>query len=876
MRMHLLHGSLVLAVVGLTGCGGSPAIVASDTPPEEEIARLGDKTDVNLSDWLKQPRPELARRVAEWTDTVQKQRLHARENPLSVDLLPALQPPATMPVFREAAYSKKAGFSLPPYVKAGDADAALALHLARLGDRDAALRVGDPADKDLLNGIDARRTDHDYPVEWTQLTALAFQSAEWKLATGDPQGATDLVQMHQQLRALLDDKTAAGPLGAALLPRGRHALAEAVAAWKKSGVNKPGLAEDAEAALKAWGESPPPALALAPGAGQADVVRLFRRPANGQTVAAAEPMAVQRALDLLELPVPGEGVQAVVAFFDADKRLTETLVLYRANIIQTYPEPVNLAYGLVDHALPGDNPVKGVGLTRRTYSGDGLKYEAALFSRGDALGGYIRIAGDKAAPTGNLPLDARDFGVVHLDQTFEQNRVQFARDRIGPIVERDLRKSSSAVRLPIVNLAPSRAAIQREKDQNLTSSFAISWPLDEMPTAATKLAVPLAGAYGSPRIDCVADPDGDYLAFVWEDARTRLTLRLPYESNAPMLTAENRPSPDGADARAAEAFDQARRKARWEAGKPLRWLPRSRELPEIQLGMTKKQVLDNLPRKASIIQQNLGGDLSLLFRDAPAPEATFFVRQMFLRFAPDDRLAEIRVRYQEGPARPDEHHPSLLAALKKSGGEPQSLPAPWAGLWADLPMREPKAALYRWADDATLLTCQRDGGGAEVLLRDWPADATAEQAAEALPPLRFCDEGAAGVLLGQARADVLKKFPNHKPLENEDAVALAPSADSPYETLAVWFDADKVTRVAAQHKARPRDAADVTAKMQEAWTRDFDRLGALRRQDGAAGSILQAYGWHDDRVRVRLLAQETGDGPRLFTEWRTWPVAAKR
>ena len=35
---------------------------------------------------------------------------------------------------------------------------------------------------------------------------------------------------------------------------------------------------------------------------------------------------------------------------------------------------------------------------------------------------------------------------------------------------------------------------------------------------------------------------------------------------------------------------------------------------------------------------------------------------MFLRFAADDRLTEIRVRYQEGPARPDEHRPSLLAA----------------------------------------------------------------------------------------------------------------------------------------------------------------------------------------------------------------------
>ncbi len=82
-------------------------------------------------------------------------------------------------------------------------------------------------------------------------------------------------------------------------------------------------------------------------------------------------------------------------------------------------------------------------------------------------------------------------------------------------------------------------------------------------------------------------------------------------------------------------------------------------------------------------------------------------------------------------------------------------------------------------------------------------------------------------------------------------------------------------RIVAQHHAKPHDAADVPAKMQEAWARDFDHLGALRRQDGPAGAVLQAYGWHDDLVRVRLLAQETADGPQLFTEWRNWPVVGK-
>ena len=876
MMMHVLRGCALLAVLGLTGCGSQANVVPAPTPPGEPPPRLGDKTDVHLADWLQKPCADLAELVVEWSDTVQKQRLNAEENPLSVDLLPGLQPPATMPVFREAAYSAKAGFSLPPYAAAGARDAALALHLGRLGDREAALKLADPTDKDLLNRIDFRRSGHNYPLEWTQLVALAFQSAELKLATGEPQAATDLIQMHQELRSLLDEKAAAGPLGAALLPLGRRALADAAAAWRKPAVNKPTLAEDADAALKRWGDSPPPALALPPGASELEAARIFQRSPVGQATAADKPESVARALDLLELPVPAEGVQAVVAFFDGDKRLTETLVLYRANIIQTFPAPVNLAHCLVDHALPADAAVKGVGLVRQTYAGAGLNYETAVFSRGDALGGFVRISGGKAA--GTLAAEARDFGAVHLDRTYEGNRVQFARDKSGSVVELNCRKSAGLVRLPFAKPVPETAVLRREADLDLTASLTVNWPAEETPTAVTKLALPLTAAYGPARIDGARDAEEDYLAFIWENARTRLTLRLPYESNGPTFRAENRPGAESADARlrAAAAFDQEGRLARVKAGAPLQWLPRWQQLPEIQLGMTKKQVRDALPLKASIDVQNIGGDLSLVFHDAPTAETTYFARQMFLRFGADDRLAEIRLRCQEGPGRPDERHPSLLGALKRLGGEPVSEPPPWAGLWADLPPREPKPALYRWADDVTEMTCQRDGGGAEVTLRDWAADRTLDQLGAVLPPLRFCEEGAGGVSLGQSRAEVLKKFPEHKALENEDAVALAAPADGPYETLAVWFDSGKVVRVVARHRARPASAADVTAKMREAWTRDFDRLGALRRQEGAWGPVLQAYGWHDDKVRVRMAAQDTADGPRLLTEWRYWPVTAKR
>ena len=69
--------------------------------------------------------------------------------------------------------------------------------------------------------------------------------------------------------------------------------------------------------------------------------------------------------------------------------------------------------------------------------------------------------------------------------------------------------------------------------------------------------------------------------------------------------------------------------------------------------------------------------------------------------------------------------------------------------------------------------------------------------------------------------------------------------------------------------------SDLKVALQEVWSRDFDHLGMLRRQDGAAGSSRVAYGWHDDRTRVRAFAQEAEDGLRLFTEWVEWPLTHK-
>src|SRR5262249_18783164 len=153
-----------------------------------------------------------------WTVTVEKLQDFGRTNAESVDLLPQLHAPVTVPVYGKCRFSDAAGISLPPYLKEGERDAAVALHLARHGDREAALKLADPDDKDLLSQIDAWRTDRDYPLEWTRLVSLALQAAQLKMANGNVEGATELVLLHRQLREVLDSRSAKGPLGAALLP----------------------------------------------------------------------------------------------------------------------------------------------------------------------------------------------------------------------------------------------------------------------------------------------------------------------------------------------------------------------------------------------------------------------------------------------------------------------------------------------------------------------------------------------------------------------------------------------------------------------------------------------------------------------------------
>jgi hypothetical protein len=859
MTRHWLRGCVLLALVGLVGCSRT----TPEAAPEDTETRLGVKIEASLADWLKLPRAELARKYEETAVTVAKQQEWARTNEHAVELLPQLHPAARVPVFQEAKFSAGAGVSLPPYLTEGARDAAVAVHLARFGDHEAATKFADPQDNGLAQSLEALRAERNYPVEWTRLVGLTLLSAQYKLAAGGhegPEGATELVCLHRQLGEVLGPKAAAGPLGAALLPFGHHALTQAAAAWRDPKQNKTGLAKDVDDALAGWGNAPEPAPALKPGASQAEVTALFGAAAQGRAVS-VDGAANRRALDLLALPLPAEEVGAVAAFLGEKGELSELVVTYRPRAGELFPEPANLALPLADAGVAGQDAPGSPGLRRRTYAAAGLSYDVSRVTRGKALGALVRVAAAGAgAPVASFSRDPRNFGAVHLDATFGQNRVNLDPQQGGNTVIVEAKDALARIAQPVAKHAPVAAGLKRETGQDLLASLTLSWADDLNRDAVAALVRPLWAAYGNARFEGAEDDNGGYLVWTWENAKTRVKLRVPFDEKSPeLVVADARCTAALAErAEAATHFDKDNRAARVKAGHALTRLTRSfpalNDLPfeAVALGAARADVLAALPRSQSIRQQPLADGVGLLFTGEPGSKLV--ARQVFIRFGADDRVAEVRVRFQDSPA--------LLEWLqRKPQGKAEKVASPWAGLWSDLPPQKPAPVRYRWADDRTVLTCDRDGGGiTEVALRDAAAD---------LPPLRFCGHGVEGCGVGDARADVLKRWNVSQPQTTAGgAEVLGPPAGSPYDLLLVWSEGGKVTRVIARYKTR--------SSLQQAWSQDLDRLGYLRRRDGRFGQVLEAYGWHDDATRVRTFVQDTEKGPQMFTEWRSWPVEVKK
>jgi hypothetical protein len=868
MRKHGLWFTLLACAVLLTGCSSSPSPVgtgASQPPPE----RLNDTIDISLADLLAKPRAELAALAEEWATKIEIQHQGHREGKLPFRLLPDLRPPLAVPVLRAATFSAKAGFSLPPYVAEDSRDSALALHLARFGDTEAAAKLVEQGDAAARRQIEAGRCERNYPLEWTRLVGLILHAAEFRLATGDVEGASELVLLHGQLRTLLDAKAAEGALGATLLPRGRETLARAAVAWRAA--KKTELAEEVEAAVASWGQAPELVLGVRRGTPQAEVRRLLRTTGEGRAVPA---VSTARAFDLFALPFPDEGAEGVTACFDEAGRLTEICVTYRAGLGQSFPEPAQLAQLLEERPWPGHDGPASPGLRRRTYAlganaaAAAWACEVLIVAQGAGVGAAVRFQDGKVAGTPSLP---RAFGDAHFDRSFEQNRFRLAPEQRKETLTLTQPKALARLKNPLPDLKPVQAAVQREANGNLLARVVLSYATDESgPPPLHRIALPLWAAFGPARWEGVSDDSSGHLALTWEDAQTRYTLQLPYSNNRPPeLEARDVQGPQKVAAREARAaaFDRDERNSRVEAGTALSRIPR--QLEQFELGVRRAQVLQVLPPGKSILKQEFPGGLTLTFTADPRRTETSVARQMFFRFDKQDRVIELRARYVDGPAARDSAGwtAELLKSFTKRCGAPASAPTSWADLWSDLPPRKPAPFLHRWQDDLSELIYERDNGGVEVRLRDL-------KSAASLPALEYLARGPESCLLGMTRDEILRKWNLVQPDTTPDgAVILAPPTGGAYDVVLAWFEKDRAIRIVARHSPaagnRPPTAAAMGQALTQAWGRELRTLGWPRRQDFTPHDVLQSLSWHDDRTRVRLFWQDSDTGlPRLFTEWK--------
>jgi hypothetical protein len=888
MKRAVLLSCVLLLAFLLMGCGSTPQVVDDN----EDTTRLAPSIDLSIQDWLGQSRAELAGLVKERLEVVTQQQDYARANPDSVDLLPGLRPAISLPVFQASKWSDKAAISLPPYLTAGTRDREVALHLSRHGDYEAGNRFADPADTDLKKRIESLRGSRNYPLEWTQLVALYQIGAEIKLASGDLESASTLVHIHKQLQQTLDSKMASGSLGAALLSRGRYALEKTVPALRDPKVHKNRLADDIQGALKDWGTTPTPAPAVELGAPRAEVARIFRGLDKGHVVAAVNRDSSQRVTDLLAMPLDHEQLDGVVAFFNKDDRLSELFVYYFNAVAQNHPEPINLARPLADSGIAGAPIVKQKGILQQTFVAGKLSFQVNIIQAATAgstpAGAIVRIGDASGAFAASyLPEKPRGFGALHLDRSFEQNRIVLDPTApVGSVVVVSMPGAVARVPQPVDKPQPVSVVLTKEQDFDLLASFGWRWANEENKHAIEHLLVPLWAAYGGARMEGVDDDRGGYLGFTWENADTTYTLRLPYvDVQPPELSVGDRRGAAGLNARlaATKGFDSDQRNARFAANKLHERLPRWLYLNQVQLGMSRAQALAALPKRDVLHVTETPDGLNVLVLADPPKEATYWAKHMFVRFTPgaDGHVAEIRVRYQEGPAAPSAGNPGLFDQLRKSpNGEPETQASSWAEIWSDLPAKKLKPVLYRWLDDRTCLTYQRDSGGSEVAVRDCPLEYPLGQT---LPPLLFCSRGLSGVTLGEDRSEVLKRWKVSKPQAGEDgSIDLGPgSKDSPYDAVAVWFENDKVSRIVARHRAAAGLTKDeVLPALQTYWNDNVDQLGIVRRvdtlgTDSAVTKRLASWGWHDDRTRVRCFGMDTEGGARLFTEWREWPVPGK-
>jgi hypothetical protein len=837
-RVLLLAGILFLA-----GCGkGNGDESEGEGNPETVDIELR----VHVDEWLGQTREQLAELDREWAEKVRTEEIEVNRTRDDLPFLGTLRVPIIVPIWQEAIWSTEARMSLPPYVKPGAKDSALAWHLARYGDLEAAQKLARREDHEKITSLHRRLYDRNYPAEWSRLAARTIQYHQLRLIPGNPESAAEIISIHEQLQKLFSTKERGSPLGASLLPMGRRILQTAKLAWEQEAQQDP--ARQTGEALSGWGETASWEPALNPGAPRPVLDYLWGCKSQGPWVVAPN---LARALDLSGLPVPRKNVEALVAHFDETEQVREIVLTYRPKVSVTLPSPADLLHQFEERGLTGVKGKEAAGVRQVTYTLRGQTWRVLLCVANSKIGALVRF-GREGESEKRVAL-GRDFGAVHLDASFEQNRLRVAPEKLRDQVTITRPQSLALLRQPLAVPELAQAILSRSQNSSSTDRLLLRSPLESCNFHV--VGGTLFGRFGFGRVEPVDDDHGGHLAFVWEDPETRYTLRVPNsESKGYELEAGNRKEAAPSDA---SVFDLLQRNKRLQSGKPWTFLPRTLDPVAIGLGMTRKEAEKRLPRAT---KESFG--LRHIFPSDPAARGSFLPRQLSVRFGEDGCVAELRLLLFDATA---QGRPDLLARLKEKYGKTAESPSRWAGLQPGGTM---SGSFHRWLDDRTIMTFERSSTSVEWILRDRPQD---HPRGVALPLFTSCPLGVAGCRLGQSREAILKDWKGSVQRKDEDdPLVLVPGTTSEFDALFVWFEQGKASRILARHarssERLPQQAERVRA-LDAAWSRLLPTVGCwfVREADDIG---LTGYGWLDERTALRLFWQADQGTPRLFTEWR--------
>jgi hypothetical protein len=845
----------------LSGCG-------SDQPIEPGRAEnkasayvpfdLAAPIDVSLEDLLKKPRRELAELSEEWAKKVDFQMQMYQKGEARFDFLPSVRLPLSIPVWRQARYDGLLDCSVPTYFT-GKKDSDLALHLARHGDVEAALKLLQPGDTRTRSQIDALQLTRNYSVEWTRLVALMLHEAEFRLLSNDLHGGRTIVMVHKQLLSLLDGKARSSALGVALLSRGKGLLKQAEEEWRKT--KEAALADQASVALASWSAGGWFEPVLRPGISRGDVERLLQGHANGQVLIAPSPL---RALDLLSLAVPDQGVEGVVCCFDPDGKLREILIGYQSRLPERIPYPTQLAAHLEENdALHASELVETGHVRRRLYRRGSTQIHVEIVPENPVVGALVRLPlADR--PPASAPL-VRAFGDVSLDRSFEQNRTRVALKQRKGTVEASqsniLQHIDQPLKQPEVKL--DQASLERTPQFDLLQSITLRYSFAKSQLPFHRLVEPLWARAGSAELQDVRDGQGGHLSLTWDDARTRTTFRLPHRRERPIeLAVTDLTSANELEKRQERIreTDLAERRERFAQKQPLVRLPRG--LENVKLGMTEPDFLSVLPKDKYALRRKIDGGWSVsLLKPSKKP---YVARELTVRFDPAGRLAELRVSYVSAPE--TKGVDVLLSEWKGTGGAAEVIRPDLAKTaWADLPAMG-STVVYRWQDDVTLATCQVDSSGAVATLRDCPLESPQGRP---LPALSSLPRGVEGIELGMTKEVVLKKWGGQHSKETDGFLVLTPRNRDEFDVLLVKFDKDRAVRLLARHVLDSKaQAGQMAALLKKAWERNFRLLGWPMREYQTLELSLPGWVTLDERTRCRIYwEQDAGENLRLLTEW---------